>query len=568
MKIKKIVVLGIDGLDFTLTSNYLGQNKLPNLAKIKNNGSFYKLKTTTPPQSPVAWSSFITGAKPEKHGVFDFIKRDRKTYLPRLVFSPNAKKTILKTTPFWKKTSKKNVKSKVLFLPVTFPAPKINGRIISGMGTPDILGTEGTFTLFTSSKKTLQKFRGQRIKIPQKKTINTNILGPKYRTYKGVENSTLPLKIEVTNKDRIKITTNSQTANIKRGTFSKWIELKFTIPPFKKIFGIAKFYLQSLEPEINIYLSPINIHPQKQHYQITYPKQFGQKIIQKHGPFSTLGLPHDTWAFQENIFNTKAFLRQTDQLLQERRKIIFSEFKNFKKGLFVAYFGTTDSIQHMFFSDLIKKNKHKDIIPHYYQQLDKIVGRFIEKIDKNTLLIILSDHGFTYFDWEVNLNTWLKKEGFLQLKKEHKGKELLENINWSKTKAYSVGFNSIYLNLRDRESSGIVPAESKEKLTKKIITELKNLKHNNNSVVKNAYSINSKHDSPDIIVGFSKGYRASWEGAVGATPRSVFKKRNKKWSGDHLFDPVEVPGVLFSNHKLPFKSPAIWQIMPYILNNL
>lgn len=576
MLAKKAVVVGIDGLDYHLTNKYLASRLLPNLAKLKKAGFYSRLETTTPPQSPVAWASFITGAKPAKHGVFDFIVRDPETYLLHPVFSPAAKKGVLKSAPFWRQTTKEKIPAQILFLPVTYPPEKLFGQTISGMGAPDILGTEGAFTVFTTKEALLRQKRGIRIRLPRGKSkIETEIQGPKYKTFRGIEVAKIPLTLTLTKGGEAKIEVQGQKISLKEGKFSRWINLEFKIGPFKSIKGIARFFLKSAKPDLILYLSPINIDPGNPVFAISYPEDFAARLAQKYGLFSTLGLPHDTWALQEEIFAEEDFLLQAEKLLTERGKIIFGQLEEFKEGLFVAYFGNLDSIQHMFLKELGKKGRFKDVVTDYYQKMDGLMGKTAQLIDEETLLVVLSDHGFGPFNWEVNLNTWLLKNGFLALKSGKSGGELYENVDWGKTAAFAAGFNSIYINVRGREKEGMVSPQQANKIASEIKSQLRQLKHptSKKPVIKNVYSkkelgVPKEADAPDLIVGYHKGFRASWETAVGATPEEIIKKRTQKWGADHLFDASEVPGVIFANQGLKLKTTFIGEVMAQVIKKL
>jgi len=570
-KNKKIVILALDGLDFKLTKKYLKAGLLPNFKKLAKNGFFSSLKTTTPPQSPVAWASFITGARPAEHGVFDFIVRNPKNYLLSPVFSPGSRRSILKKPPFWKKLGNQGIGSEILFLPVTYPPQKLHGNLISGMGIPDILGTEGTFTLFTTDKKLLKGRRGRRIKLQGKKDcFKGAILGPKYQTFKDITFSKLPLEV-FPKKGSAVIKIQKQTVDLKPKQFSRFIKLKFKLGAWRKIHGFGKFFLASLKPLI-LYLSPINIDPEKPVFDISYPKNFAQKLASHYGLFISLGLPHDTWALNEGIFREKDFLFQAEEILAKKEQIILDRLKKSKKEVFIGYFGTCDQVQHMFFKHLDSKSKYKNVIPYFYQKMDKVVDRVLNKIDKKTLLVVLSDHGFASFDWEVNLNTWLKKESFLTLKSGKQSAELYENVDWAKTHAFAAGFNTLYINRKGREAEGIVTKNQANKLIKNLKAKLEAFKHpkTKKTIVKRAYSrkdlgLRGNQEGPDLIVGYYKGFRASWETAVGAVPKKVVCRREQKWSGDHLFDASEIPGVIFANQKLNLKNPFIGDVAKQVL---
>src|SRR5438128_7969040 len=79
---QKIIVLGFDGVDARYTERWMNEGKLPNLAKLRAAGTFRPLRPTIPAQTPVSWSTFSTGIDPGRTGIFDFLRRDPKTYLP------------------------------------------------------------------------------------------------------------------------------------------------------------------------------------------------------------------------------------------------------------------------------------------------------------------------------------------------------------------------------------------------------------------------------------------------------------------------------------------------------
>src|ERR1035441_3585983 len=81
---ERAVILGFDGMDPELADRFMKEGRLPNLAKLRDKGTFSKLRTTFPPISPVAWSTFMTGVNPGKHNIYDFLARDTSNYLPFL----------------------------------------------------------------------------------------------------------------------------------------------------------------------------------------------------------------------------------------------------------------------------------------------------------------------------------------------------------------------------------------------------------------------------------------------------------------------------------------------------
>jgi len=555
--VNKVVVLGIDGLDPKILDIDFKAKLLPNLLKIKKTGAYSKLITTEPPQSPVAWASFTTGKDPAKHGVYDFIVRDPRDYSLDLVWSANLD-NLYDAKPFWVALEKQGTPTKILFLPNTFPPSKLKGEMLSGMGTPDLLGTAGKNSFYTSGHNK-QNSRGNQIKLSGQKLINTEIFGPKKMT--------VPMEIKKLNKNEISIKIQGQLIKLSKGKFSNWITVKFKTGIFSSIPGMIKFYLSSIEPDLDLYMSPINIDPKNPYKPISHPKDYSRHLADKYGLFYTQGLPHDTFALEEGVFTEEAFLENAESIFIERKNIFLGELADFKTGVFFNYVGVTDTIQHMYWRFLDKKNsQYKNTILKYYQKIDLLVGETLKCLSPDDALIILSDHGFGPFNYEFNLNSWLRDEGFLCLENNNKtGGELLQNIMWSKTKAYGIGYNGIYLNLLGREGQGIVSNKSKKALKNLIKNKLLKAVNpfNNKKLVKNIYfkeelgiAIND-NKAPDIFIGYYKGARASWSTAVGKTLEKVFSKRNSKWKGDHLFDATEVPGILFTNKPHDLKNPKI-----------
>ncbi|MCM8798857.1 MAG: alkaline phosphatase family protein, partial [Candidatus Omnitrophica bacterium] len=180
---KRIVILGFDGLSPSLIEPMMAEGKLPNFSHLKKIGSYKQILSTNPPQSPVAWSGFSTGKNPGKNGVYDFIVRDPKNYNLALSFSKIEKgraKKVLKTKSLWHYASQVRVPLVILSLPVTFPPDKVYGRMLSGMGIPDILGTEGTFTFYTSEKLETGKDMGGKVfQVKKSPLMVMYLIGPR-----------------------------------------------------------------------------------------------------------------------------------------------------------------------------------------------------------------------------------------------------------------------------------------------------------------------------------------------------------------------------------------------------
>ncbi len=606
-KINKCIIIGLDGLEPTLVEKYMAEGRLPNFSKLKNEGSFARLQTTTPAISPVAWSSFMTGANPAKHNIFDFLTRDARNYLPDLSSAKIGKpKRVLslgkyniplskpeirglrRSVPFWKILGDNGIFSTVLRVPITFPPEKFRGHLLSGMCAPDLKGSQGTFFFYTTDKDRIKKREGG-INIPvtvHDNRIETCISGPENTLVEDSEEIKLPLIITLDNeKDQAHIQVSGQKFTLKKDTFSDWIRLTFRPGLGIKVRAIARFYISQIQPHFEMYLSPLNIDPEKPALPISHPYIYSVYLAKLLGSFITLGEANDTWALNEGVLSEEAFLEFTYANHEEWEKMLFNAMNKTKKGLVTCVFETTDSIQHMFWRYLDPKHPAletaraktgKEVIENLYEKMDDLVGRVRAKMDDKSILIIMSDHGFKSFRRGVNLNSWLYLNGYLCLKEEKKESgEWFEAVDWTRTKAYGVGLGGIFLNQEGREDKGIISAgEQSKQLKQELIAKLSGLKDDDLDAV----AINKiydrdelppgpyKENCPDLIIGYNEGYRVSWDSVTGIVNHTVFVDNPKAWSGDHCIDPRLVPGVFFCTEKIRRTSPAIIDIAPTVLN--
>ncbi len=585
----KIIILGFDGLSPDIMESMMAEGKLPNFERLKKAGSYRRLATTNPAQSPVAWASFATGKNPGKTGIFDFIVRDPADYGLRLSLSDPAKggkpQKVIKDKCFWNYTSERKVPTVVISHPLTYPPDKIYGRMLSGMGVPDILGTEGTFSFYTTESIDESKDIGGKVfHVNKASRMQVDLIGPRVATTSGAENVTVP--IEVTMKgDKATIEYQNKKVEIETGEWSDWNEVVFKVGPLKKAKGIFKLYLVETEPEFKLYISPINFDPRDPFFQISHPAGYAKELTDKTGLYYTQGMPADTWAVNEKRLDEEAFLKQIDTILKQKQDVLDLELGRMKNGVLFCYFGASDIIQHMFwrYTDaehlLYEKDapqEYKEMIRTWYKKIDGILGEVLDKLDKDDTIIVLSDHGFDTFRRAAHVNTWLRDNGYLKLRnaEAESGEELLADIDWSGTKAYAIGFGSIYINQKGREAEGVVE-EGKETdlLIEDISRQLKEWtddKHNE-PVIKNVYKNTDifwgpySDKAPDLYIGFNKGYRASWQTAIGGVPKGLIEDNLKKWSGSHLFDPELIPGILFCNKQIKKENPSIMDITPTIL---
>ncbi len=610
---KKVIILGFDGIDPDLLSEWMGEGKFPNLKRLRERGTFSELGTTNPAESPVAWSSFATGTNPGKTSIFDFLKRDPQTYMPDLAttsfsegkfllrFFPIEKPRVTcnrKGISFWQIVSRNGLRCVVLQAPVTFPPEKVvGGKLISGLGLPDIRGTQGTFSYYATdvSEEGDTEMGGKisHVEIKDKK-IETVIYGPRNRLSRRREDILVPLEIGIINDKQAIIKVQDREEKLEVGNWSDWFVIKFKMNPLIKAYGMARFYLMSIKPEFKLYLCPINFYPQKPPFPISYPKSFCKKLAEEIGLYKTLGWAIDTWALSENRIDEKIFLEDLFYTMNQRKEIMMNMLKKKNFDLFIFIFQASDRVQHMFWRliddthpayDRKKAEKYGDAILRVYQKMDEIVGEAMPFVDEDTTLFVISDHGFNSFRKALNLNTWLVKNGYMTLLsregKEYKLEDLFgkgefwPNVDWQRTKAYALGLGCIYINVRGREIHGIIePGSEYNDLREEIIAKLKNLRDpvTGRKVIVDVYKIENisegdyLSEAPDLIVGFNEGYRVSWQTALGGIPPKVIVENKSNWSGDHCsFDPSITQGIFLSNKKFTRESPSIIDIAPTVL---
>jgi predicted AlkP superfamily phosphohydrolase/phosphomutase len=235
-----------------------------------------------------------------------------------------------------------------------------------------------------------------------------------------------------------------------------------------------------------LYLTPINIDPENPAMPISHPRFFSMYLAKLFGPYSTLGLAEDTWALNEHIIDEEAFLSQTWDYYEERKRMLFHCLNRSRKGVLTIVFDHTDRIQHTFFRcldplhplyDSEQAKRYRDAIEQVYVSADGLVGEVMENLRKGDVLFVMSDHGFKSFRKGINMNSWLWKEGYLVCRNGAGSPEMFRDVDWSKTRAYALGLSGIYLNLKGREAQGIVePVEEAAQLRRELCGKLTGLK--------------------------------------------------------------------------------------------
>jgi predicted AlkP superfamily phosphohydrolase/phosphomutase len=605
--VKRVVVVGLDGLEPTLTEELLEEGILPNLAKLKQDGTYMRLGTTWPPLSPVAWSSFATGTNPGKHNIFDFISRNPADYRPTMssvrirepkrklklggLLIPISKPELTglrKSKPFWTVLGEAGIFSAVLRVPITFPPDRFKGVQLSAMCVPDLRGTQGMFTFYSEQGQAGTTgdgdTGGDRI-IAQRRgdAVESYVRGPINSLRVDRAELRLPFSVRKGRDGAAVMTIGGQRINLPLGRHTEWIRISFKAAPGIKVRGVCQFFLRQFEP-FELYCTPVQIDPDKPVMPISHPVIYSSYLARSQGTFATLGLAEDTWSLSEKLMGEDGFLEQAYEIHDERETMFFDTLERVRQGLVVCVFDGPDRIQHMFWRFIDDRHpalrpeqraSHRNVIRDMYKRMDELIGRVRAKLDSDTALMVMSDHGFKPFRRGVELNAWLLANGYLKLKNgaTSSNAAYLADIDWSATRAYAIGLAGIFLNQKGREAQGIVEPGEAKKLIDELCNRLTGLRdpHNDEIAIHQAIS---KHDAykgpykdaaPDLIIGYNVGYRVSWDAATGKTPADIFTDNMKAWSGDHCIHPDLVPGVLFSDLMLDPKGASIMDVAPTAL---
>jgi len=605
-RVKRVVVLGLDGMEPTLAEQYMAEGRLPNLSKLAAMGAYARLGSTTPAMTPVAWSTFLTGCNPGKHNVFDFLTVDRRNYLPMLssVHIGEASRTLRlgkyvipigkpdirmlrKGKPFWKTLGEHGIFSTIVRMPITFPPERFRGVLLSAMCIPDLRGTQGTFSYYTTRSAEENIYTGgEQIHVQRGNgAIRSHLVGPTNGMRADQAKMTAPFTIKLNGRpDTAELNLCGETHTLKKGQYTPWIRFHFKAGLGVKVHGICQFLLLGTEPEFELYVTPLQIDPEKPAMPISHPAVFSTYLAKSQGSFATMGLAEDTWAHNERILQDPGFLHQCVEADQEREVMFFDAMDKTKRGFLACVFDGVDRVQHMFWRYIDPKHparegfgdpKLKDAIVEHFERMDALVGRTMERCnDDDTLLLVISDHGCKSFRRGVDLNRWLIDHGYMKLKEPPAGRKYLATVDWSQTRAFALGLTGIYLNVQGRERQGIVKKGAEAAvLREELCRRLTGLvdPQDGSVAINEAYDAWKcylgpyKENAPDVIVGYNEGYRVSWEAAIGDVTNQVFSDNRKAWSGDHCIDPRLAPGVLFSNRRIKSPSPAIVDLAPTIL---
>ncbi len=657
----KVVILGFDGADPVLTKKWMQQGLLPNLALLKEQGSFSPLGTTNPPQSLVAWASFATGKDPGQTGIVDSFDRDPQTYFLGYPLTKEGKKdlffgannaiifsTILslvlgclflfarrllklndmvsvtvitvalvfigysayyqiksnvpeqlpttfnkrKGRALWEIAGENQIKTHIVRVPATFPAPNVEeGQILGGRGTPDIRGSLGTYSYFTDasgSEGVRDTERGGKVislKFEGGKT-ETYIFGPQNKLFQESKPVHLPLTLVKEGTDYLTIEAADKMETLQVGQWSNWFAFDFEFNPAFRLRGMSRFKLLALKPHVKLYMPPIHVNPEHAPMKISHPQDHAKSLFERFGLFPTIGRLGSGAALADGLVDEATFLQDLYFSVGKLEEMLYIFLDDKQTRLFIQVFDFTDEAGQAFgWQGEANQPENGNALRDAYIRMDKIVGKTMKKLEANTIFMVLSSHGIAPVHKSMNINRWLVENGFMVLTSEKGSMRTMEdlmgngrfwdNVDWSHTKAYALGFGGIYLNLQEREKNGIVSPEEVEWVQSEIIKKLEAFTDEETGerpvfkVYKREeiYSDFDERTVPDLRLATNKGYEVSLQTSLGGIPPKVLVAKSRKGSGGNdSLDPSQVPGFLLINKKVELKKPHLLDIFPTLCN--
>ena len=600
----RVVILGFDGVEPTIVDTMIAAGELPNLAKLKETGSYARLTSAIPPQSPSAWSSFTTCKSTGAHGVYDFVTREPARYRPKKGFGsfqivelaedgsvskPAAFVPVRKGDSFWKVADQQGLKVAALNVPFAFPAEDLaEGCMLCGLGVVDIRGTDSTSFSFSDTYTAEEGVAGG-VLIPLRFEGNTaKVTVPGARNPRGTYGTpdafiSAPLEFTV---DRaanvVTIKSQAETLTVAQNEWSKWIEWTFEVSPKYTIKAISRFYVLEAGERVNVYMATLQFHPKEPYIQFSTPASYSGELMDRYGLYKTIGWNYDTHALRLNSLNEDGFLEDVKNTMAWHERLTLDEIDRKHHDMVIAAWTGPDRVSHMFWRFRDTKHplyteegaaKYGRAVENTYLAMDATVGKVMERLEPDDLLMILSDHGFKSFRKGFNVNTWLVRNGYLSVIGQTdpataattKEQTFLSGFDWKKSKAYSVGLGSIFLNIKGREGQGIVDPAEADTLAREIRQKLLTMtdpetgeKVFDSIYTKDVFKGGATADAPDLQLGYADGFQSSKASVSGTAPQNLLDLNEDKWSGEHgSSDVANTPGIFFSNKKINTDKPVI-----------
>lgn len=539
------MVLGFDGVDPDLVERWA--DDLPHLEEHIDAGRMHRLGTTTPPQSPVAWTTFATGREPSAHGIHDFVAWDGRfpaistnTYMPARMGSDGQLESAARATssrqgtPFWKTASDAGVPVTALWVPYSFPPDELGpeGRMVSGLGTPDVMLTNSTSIVISSSRGS-ERVSGATLTPFERDgdAYAARLAGPKVP---GLGTPWVRVTGTVDRTDRsVTLVVNEQELVVAEGQASGWLHIEFPLSDETAIHALVRIHVVQAFNELELYLTPLQIHPDEPWLRFTSPEDYGRELHARWGAFETVGWVHDTSALQAGLIDEAFFLANVKDSFDRRARVAVGELKRQDEGLFVAVFTATDRVSHMTWGEDLGHVKDS------YVWMDGLIGEVEEVLDDDDRLLVLSDHGFHAYTHQLHVNAVLRDLGHLALKEGRTGRLIAGEYDWDETRAWSIGTGQVHVS---------DPALVEEIAAQLRAVEVDGVEGDAVRPIRDVL-VQPWSEGGALRLVFEPGWQASRATTLGGVEDEIWEPNTGAWSGDHAGSPAEeTAGMLVSAH--------------------
>lgn len=605
----RAVVVGLDGLEPSLVEPMVDAGALPHLAELRRRGGYARLATTHPPQTPVAWSTFATGAGPGVHGIFDFLTVDAATGGPKVAlfdvdqasrFLPPRAVNMRGGTPLWSRLEAAGVPSVVLRHPCTFPPGSDGGRVLAGVGVPDLRGGFGVGTAWvraeaSSVARTAADRAGGNVASEggaRRVAVESDAQGSFRATLPAplgdAGRADLPLRVRRPAGGPLRIEVDGTEVEVEPGAWSPWVKVVFKPGMLQRMRGQVRFFAPVDAGATLLYASPLHYDPKAPVFPISHPWDLAGELEDAVGRYHTLGMAEDHGALEAGFVDEAGFLDQCREIVAERRAMTRYELARLDEGLLFVLHDTPDRVAHMLWRGLDPDhpaNRTHGAAPHlgdalraHYRDCDEAVGEVLAMTRPDDLVVVLSDHGFAPFRRALDLNRWLVDAGYLVLRADPGPVDVAgpEGVDWDRTRAWAAGMAGIHLNTPGRGPGGVVSEADAPALAAEIAGRLTGLvdPEAGGIAVTRAWTREAlwsgprRAEAPHVSVGCARGWRVASHTALAGTGPALFSDNTRRWSGDHVMDPEQVPGVLFMNRPFDGRAPHLRDLAPTLLQAL
>jgi len=609
---RRVVVLGVGGMDAAFVERLMAAGDLPHLAALAAAGTFAPLRTTTPAEAEVAWATFATGMRPGKHGVWGKFGREPETYRTKvadLVLEPGRYvrgitvrpphyRSLLCGEPFWRYGAAEGITTAALWAPADFPPEDTTaGVFLSGLGVPGGCLDAGVYRYFASDAD-----------FPRRETAAGGVWRP-LDVRAGVARAELepppfaagpPLEVTFRAEaaQYLNISVAGQEQRVALGNYSGYFTFPFGGGPFSRWRAVGRFFVVSVRPQMRVYLTPLDVDPRAAVVPVAAPADFGAALAAD-GPFQTRGRPLDFSGLYDKVLGSGPFAGQYYTQAEEKQRLGLATWRNRRPDLFLLFDYGLDALAHAYWRfydpghpayDAGRFYSYADTLEDAYRNVDRLIGNLLTSPDAgDTALFVVSAHGNRPFRRAFDVNRWLYENGYLKLKEGarpvgrgvpapeavlRRGKYKAA-VAWPETVAYALGYGAIYLNVAGREKRGVVAASEVARVKDELRERLRAVRDGGRRPVVGVhdgarlFAGPRAFAAPDLILSLADGYRMSWESVLGGIAAATFADNAGVWSGGHAsVAAAAVPGLIFSNLKLETADAGVEDVAATVLTVL